>query len=154
MEKRLTRFLATLLQRGILNTTSIIIHYVDKPDPVDPDYDKNIESSYAAPEQKTVTVKGLMHIVSVRTSQRQFTEIKTGDAIVTFENDIRDANVPDDPDDPRANIVDLSAMEEIRFEINGDSYVQQATGKELSQYWDAIIGGNPISQTLLLRLSN
>lgn len=145
LEKKLSRFIGMLIQKKLLSQASITVRYVDKPAVPDVDYDPNVESTYPTLTPKSVTVGALVHIVSVRTTQRQFTEIKTGDAIVTFETTPRDQdNQP----------VDFTKMDQVTFEFNGDKYVQAATGKELAQYWDAVVGGVPVSQTLLLRLTN
>lgn len=134
LEPRLTRFLGELIERKLLNAGPIVMKFVTR---VIPDnYDPNDEETYPLETPGSLELGGLIHIVSARTTERQFTEIKTGDAIVTFEA-----------------TVDFSGKERITFEFNGDTWVQQAVGKELSQYWDLVLGGNPISQTLLLRKS-
>lgn len=132
LETRLTRFIGELIEKKLLNAGPIVMKYVTRTLPVN--YDANDESTYPVETPHADTLGGFIHIVSARTTQRQFTEIKTGDAIVTFEA-----------------TVDFSGKEQITFEFNGDTWVQQAAGKEVSQYWDLVLGGNLISQTLLLR---
>jgi hypothetical protein len=144
LEKRLSRHLGKLIEQRLLNASSIILHYVDKPAP-DENFDPNVESTYPTLPEKTKTVGGLVHFVTARTMQRQFAEIQAGDAIVTFEGTIYDED-----DNP----VDLKQMQKLRFELNGDIYVQAAVGKDLKGYWSTVIGGNPLSQTFLLRLSD
>ena len=145
-EKRLGRFLGKLIEQRLLNACDIILHYVDAYAP-DPNFDPNVESSYPspAPVEKTKTIGGLVHIVSARTVQRQFTEIQAGDAIVTFEGTIYDTD---------GNPVDLTTMQKLRFEFGGDIYVQATVGKDLAGYWSLVIGGSLLSQTFLLRKSN
>jgi hypothetical protein len=146
VEKRLSRGLGKIIERGLLNTSPIVLHYLDKPAPA-VDYDPNVESSYPdpGPSEKTVTVNGLVHMVSARTVLRQFAEVQAGDAIVTFEGSIYDT---------AGNVVDLSTTQKIRFEIFGDIYVQATVGKDLAGYWSTVIGGSLLSRTFLLRRSD
>jgi hypothetical protein len=143
LEKRMGRFLGKVIERGLLNAGPLIVHYIERTLP--PEYDPNDEDTYPAETEKTVTVTALIHEVSARTTLRQFSEIKAGDLIVTFESE---------PTDEEGNVINFAALEKIRFEWQGKIYVQQAVGKEVAQYWDVNIGGNPITQTLLLRPSN
>jgi hypothetical protein len=134
LEYRLKRVIGDLIERRLLNAETIKLHYVDKLAGT-AGYDRNDEDTYPAREQKTVELGAFVHIVSVRTTQRQFTELRTGDAIVTFEGD-----------------VDFSDKDELRFEFRGGVWVQQAVGKDLALYWDAI-AGEPITKTIVLRTS-
>ena len=131
-ENKLTRTLGMLIEQRKLNAGTIVMRYITRTLPGG--YDPNDESTYPATTPGSAELGALIHIVSARTTQRQFTEIKTGDAIVTFEA-----------------TVDFSGKEQITFEFMGDKWVQQAVGKELAQYWDVLMGGNPVSQTIVLR---
>jgi hypothetical protein len=145
-ETKLKRTLGSLVENQQANSTMITVHYVDKVTPANtPGFDANDEATYpVAPTQKTAQVGALVHYVSARTNLRQFTEIQAGDAIVTFEAA---------PVDVNNQPVDFAQMDEIIFEMDGKRWVQMAVGKGLAQYWDAVLGGYPISQTIVLRLA-
>lgn len=139
LETRLKRTVGDLIERRLLNACTIVMRYVDAVATAG-GFDRNDESTYPAREEKTSNLGGFVHFVSARTTARQFTEIQTGDAIVTFEAS-----------------VDFTGKDKIRFELTGptggaaETYVQAAVGKELAQYWDVVLGGYPITQTVLLR---
>jgi hypothetical protein len=148
--KRIGRLLGKVVEKGWLNAAPVVIHYVDKVAPA-PDFDANVESTYPATVEKTVRVSGLVHIVSARTVQRQFAEVQAGDAMVTFEKDLRDLDNPNND----TNIVDLDAMDKVRFELPGGGiYVQAVVGKDLAKLWEIVAGGAPLAKTILLKLSD
>jgi len=131
---RYSRDLASIIGGRQLNTGDVVFHWDAAAGPVD----RNVEASYAAAQPQSATVAGLIHWVSVRSSDRgAFQEIQTGDAIVTFQTEVRSQ---------------IEGRRELYFSLpDGNDYVQAVVGKKVMEFWDAIIGGQPLGITLLLK---
>jgi hypothetical protein len=86
--------------------------------------------------EQSEIVPALIHIVPVAsTSQvRQYNEVETGDCIADLQSD-----------------VSLDTKENLRFEIDGQLYVQKTVGEELARSWDALPQGQRLVRTVLLR---
>jgi hypothetical protein len=130
---RLQRELDNLIEGRKLNAGDVTLYYTEAV-ATNPGFDPNVEGTYPSRPEKQCTFGALVHIVSVRTTQRQFAEIQTGDAIITFREN-----------------VSFEGKENIRFEFGGEKWVQQAVGKDLASYWENYIGGRPIGKTIVLR---
>lgn len=131
LPQRFARDLARIVEQRALNAGDVVMRWNAAAAPAD----KNVESSYPTPVPMTETVGALIHWVSQRAVERGFTEFKAGDAIVSFEQE-----------------VDLDRRDLV-FELpDGQTYVQSTVGKAVAQFWDVVIGGEPLTRTLLLRL--
>lgn len=85
--------------------------------------------------RQTQSVRALIHTVSPATvAERQFVEVQTGDVLLDI--------------DPAT---DLSGKPGARFIVEGKTYEQKSVGNELAECWDAVVGGQRILRTLLLR---
>jgi hypothetical protein len=146
MENRMSRFLATLIEKKLLNAGTLVIRYIEQTLP--DNFNPNKEADYPTTTPKSVTVGALIYEVSARTTLRQYSEIQAGDLIVTFEAEPIESG-PDGQDNP----VDIDALTNARFEWMGMLYVQQAVGKELASFWEDHLGGQPVAKTILLRRS-
>lgn len=121
-----------LLEKGQTNVGDIVLHWNAASAPLDP----NLESDLPAAVPLDETVRGFIHYVSVRTTERVYAEIRSGDVIVTFNP-----------------TVTIEGREGLYFVLpDGLTYVQAAEGKEVMEYWDVFVGGAPLTKTLLLRL--
>lgn len=127
----MARHLGGILEAKAMNTGDIELRWNSAALPADP----NLEAQAVAPVRQTATVRALIHYVSVRTAMRGLTEFKAGDAIVTFDGDLN-----------------LAGRQGLTFGMpDGAEYVQAATGKDVAEFWDVIVGGTRLSVTLLLR---
>ncbi len=80
-------------------------------------------------------VKALYHAVTVgQTAYQRNVEIRKGDVILGFPYD-----------------VDLSGKKDLRFEINGVTYVQRDGGAGICETWDAIVEGVTVINEILVR---
>lgn len=129
----MARHLGGILEKGHLNTADVVLRWNAAAPPSDP----NLEAQAIAPVPLELTVKALVHYISVRTALRGLMEYQVGDAIVTFDGDI-----------------DLVGKEGLTFGMpDGRQYVQAGVGKDVAEFWDVIVGGTRLSVTVLLRAS-
>jgi len=134
LSQRFSRHRDSLLERGRMNVGDIVLHWDAAPAPTDP----NVEASYADPQPQSETLRAFIYFVSARSTERQFAEIRAGDAIVSFH--------------PSAELAD-TARPGLYFVLpDGLTYVQASAGKEVVQFWDVFVGGETLTRTLLLRL--
>src|SRR5581483_2463795 len=99
------------------------------------DYDANVEGAQPArtPQQETVTA--LIHFVGATTKMVNYLEFQAGDAIVSFESTVQ-----------------IEGRDELTFVLpNGNVYVMSLVGTKVIEYWDVMIGGEKLSQTVALR---
>jgi hypothetical protein len=125
------RHLGAITEGRLLNAGDVILRWNTAELPSDP----NLEATYAAPVAATATIPALIHYVSARAIERNFTEFRAGDAIISFE--------------PSVNL----ELPGLVFELpDGQIYVQASSGKQVVEFWDVVLGGVPMTRTLLLRL--
>lgn len=131
LPERFQRQLSRIVDNKLLNAGEIILRW----NVADAPTDRNLEATYVAADLMQLTFNALIHWISQRTIERGFTEFKAGDAIITF-----------DPD------VDLTKRDLVFVLPDGRTYVQASAGKDLIEFWDVVLGGQPMTRTLLLRL--
>lgn len=129
---RFARHLSAIIDNKLLNAGQVILRWNTQAGPTD----RNLEQTYPEPVETSLPVNALIHFISERTIDRGFTSFKAGDAIITFDADV---------DLTQRDLVFL-------LPPDGAVYVQASAGKDVMQFWDVVIGGNPLTRTLLLRL--
>jgi hypothetical protein len=85
-------------------------------------------------EDHSETVKALVHEVNATTSIRQHAEVEVGDLMLDF-----------------TGTVDWSDRENVRFVVNGKTYVQKQIGSRLATALGTWVGGVNLMQTVVLR---
>lgn len=128
-----------LLATRSLSAAEVKIRYEAAMTAEEAAFDPNVESdgSPAAGVALVASVNAFVHFVTpLMVSQRGWTEIAGGDLIADFAHD-----------------VNLEQYRNPRFEIHGQWWQLKGVGRELTQAWECIAGGLPVSRTLLLELS-
>lgn len=127
---RLRRDFASVLGQMALNTQEVILH-VDLATP-GAAYDRNVASTYPAPQPATRTFRALVHFISDQSRLYGFQGFEVGDVLLFFR--------------PEENVTGSDPW----FEIQGAAYVQKDTGTLLAQDWSLQVGGQLIHRAMLL----
>ena len=115
----------------MLNAAPVILRWCGAAAPADP----NVEGEEAPVQDQEATVTGLVHYVGARSVPNGFMVFEKLDALVTFESD-----------------VDLRTRDGITFELpDGKVYVQADTGGKAVDFWDLLVRGERLAQTVALR---
>jgi len=127
MERDLDR----VLDGGLLNTMDVTLRYVDVAAGIT--FDRNVEGSYPAREEKEIVLPALVHFFGAKTQELTGGEILAGDASVVFRHDAA-----------------LDGKDLQCLVIDGRKYAQKSTGRHLVEDWDVIVGGQRYARTLLV----
>lgn len=96
--------------------------------------DPTTQSKLGTSAPATQTVKGFVHYVQATSAVKQFVEVETGDAIVDLHQDV---------------VVD--GLDDLVFVIDGEEWMQKKISDKLVKYWSAIMHGQKLFRTVLLR---
>lgn len=117
-----------------LDTACVTVKHDISAAPDDP----NVQADYPAASMAEKEYTMFVHYVAVRSSLRQWMEVKAGDAIVGV--------LPEDAKE-------IAGFKGVTFVLpDGKTYQQSETGGDLQQLWDSHIGGNAILVAFLLRV--
>lgn len=96
------------------------------------------------------TFKALRHQEGASTKLRQFMEIQEGDLLLDIDPDT-EVTLPEGQ--VLSGTLPLEALSErgVRFESNGEPYVQEKVGEELASLWSVVFEDQEIVRTILLR---
>jgi len=91
-----------------------------------------------------MTVRALLHFPQPvgNTAVRQFNEVEVGDCIADFHQDVEL--------DGKAKL-QFVFLDECGEPIDGQKWVVKPIGEKLAQSWDAVVGGQRLMRTVLLR---
>lgn len=154
--------------------TAITLHWVEYPG--DAAVDATTGAHSAAGTSKSCTTKAFLHYIQPATSgYRVHSEVESGDCLVDIvlglnrvidsgDTDLLIGQVVDDAELSAANRaltdfespaiaseLNLSSLDEVYAEINGERWVQKQVGQKLASAWDGVFSGIKFSKSLLLR---
>lgn len=120
----------------------------------------------------SLTQKADVHIIAATTAIRQFAEIQTGDAIITFPYEFYRVSAVGTTSLTVDQVLDefalasansgqatpataattrLDDLEKLHFEFGGKTWKQADVGEKLSAIWDALIGGIRFANVIAVR---
>lgn len=101
-----------------------------------PTTDPQTQSLIGVAQPKSEIVRGFVHFVAAasQTQVRQFTEVEVGDCIVDLPPDTV-----------------LEGRQGLTFTIDGRVWQPKNIGDKLAQSWDAVVQGERLYRTILLR---
>ena len=83
---------------------------------------------------QTRDTRALVHFIGAKTSVMQFAAVEVGDCIADF--------APDEV---------LDGLRDLEFVINGETWEQKDVGEVLAKIWDAVVGGQRVLRSVLLK---
>ena len=129
----LDRAIRGTIERAELNTGPVTLDWISYPAGV---FDKNIEGDRPTGTPATKIVHAFIQFVNQDMVREEFAEFHAGLAILTFEAD-----------------VEIDGLASLTFTLpDGNIYVTDKTGTDVTKYWDLVIGGLRMSRTVALKL--
>ena len=129
----LDRRIRGTIERGELNTGPVVLDWISYPDTP---FDENIEGDRPTGTPATKTVHAFIQFVNQDMVREEFAEFHAGTAICTFEADVA-----------------IDALKSLTFTLpDGNIYVPDKTGTDVTKFWDLVIGGVRMSRTVALKL--
>ena len=97
------------------------------------EFDPNLEETYSEPVPQSGTWPAFVHFVKpVENVERKFLEVEAGDVFLDFLYDV--------PLDGKRGVI---------FQVDGEEYVQKKIGRDLTECYDVLVGGERMVRTVL-----